>query len=102
MKSNSCGHQWIIALTQQLSECELDVQLRKILEQMLQDNYFAVYIDKDVVPQPSPVCLFKTLNFPSFSHQEITTLLSHLDSERVRISGKDGKHCFFPILRVGV
>ncbi|MEO2281754.1 GGDEF domain-containing protein [Pseudoalteromonas pernae] len=101
MKSNHCGHQWMIALTQKLSECELDLELKNILEHLLEDSYFALYMDKNVGVQPQPICVFASQGFPAYNSKQVSNAMQTLDSELVRISGQDGKHCFFPMHRNG-
>ncbi|WP_462157479.1 GGDEF domain-containing protein [Pseudoalteromonas sp. GB56] len=99
MKSNSCGHQWMITLTQKLSENELDLELKNILEHLLHNTYFALYMDKSVAVEPQPICVFASAGFPAFNQKQVTNVMRTLDSDLVRISGQDGKHCYFPMHR---
>ena len=44
MKANNCGHEWIISLTQQEEESDLDASLVQIIGDLLEVENFAIYI----------------------------------------------------------
>ncbi|WP_259396316.1 hypothetical protein [Pseudoalteromonas sp. SR44-2] len=56
MKANKCGHEWIIKLTQQEEESDLDSALIQIIGDLLEVDNFAIYVNKNFQP-PYPLLL---------------------------------------------
>lgn len=56
MKANKCGHEWIIKLTQQEEESDLDSALIQIISDLLEVDNFAIYVNKNFQP-PYPLLL---------------------------------------------
>ncbi|WP_171036765.1 GGDEF domain-containing protein [Pseudoalteromonas ruthenica] len=101
MQSNSCGHQWIIRLTQQQSERALDAALIDILSQVFADNNFALYINKQFTSQGRIRCSYSGGSAAILNDEQAQQLVAKIDAERMRISGSQGQYVYFPIYHLG-
>ncbi len=91
MQANKCGHEWIISLTQQEEEGDLDAALIQVISDLLEVDNFAIYINKYFcVPVPP-----KLINTPSdIEHvkpAKIQQLLSKATPNKVRVSHAGGR-----------
>ncbi|CCQ09902.1 diguanylate cyclase (GGDEF domain) with PAS/PAC sensor [Pseudoalteromonas luteoviolacea B = ATCC 29581] len=55
-KALRCGHEWAIALTEQLDEVALDAILQKICSDMVGEDGFSIWLNKTFNSSIEPVC----------------------------------------------
>lgn len=61
MKANKCGHEWIIKLTQQEEESDLDSALIQIISDLLEVDNFAIYVNKNFSAPYPQLLLIQTV-----------------------------------------
>ena len=67
MKANKCGHEWIIKLTQQEEENDLDSALIQIIGDLLEVDNFAIYVNKNFSAPIPPTLINPNSNLEQLS-----------------------------------
>ncbi|MBQ4832006.1 GGDEF domain-containing protein [Pseudoalteromonas sp. MMG010] len=80
MKQDTCGHQWIISLTQQQQESDLDAELIQVFNELVGFNGFALYVNKYFSDAGTPKQLNPHRTMEALSPQEAITLLRTLNA----------------------
>ena len=84
---NSCAHDWLISLTQQGDESELDLILISAVQSILFGTKIAVYMNKflDHVHKPKQICLSKTQVPMDLSNEQVETIIDKVNSNKIHI-----------------
>lgn len=101
---NSCAHDWLISLTQQDDESELDLILISAVQSILFGTKIAVYVNKflDHVHAPKQICLSKTQAPLNLTNQQVENIIDKVSSNKIHI-GEINSHgvTYFPIYHFG-
>jgi diguanylate cyclase (GGDEF)-like protein len=101
---NSCAHDWLISLTQQDDESELDLILISAVQSILFGTKIAVYVNKflDHVHAPKQICLSKTQGPLNLTSQQVDNIIEKVNSNKIHI-GEINSHevTYFPIYHFG-
>lgn len=101
---NSCAHDWLISLTQQDDESELDLILISAVQSILFGTKIAVYVNKflDHVHAPKQICLSKTQDPLNLTSEQVNNIIDKVSSNKIHI-GEINSHevTYFPIYHFG-
>jgi len=101
---NSCAHDWLISLTQQDDESELDLILMSAVQSILFGTKIAVYVNKflDHVHKPKQISLSKTQVPMDLSNEQVEAIIDKVSSNKIHI-GEINSHevTYFPIYHFG-
>ena len=101
---NSCAHDWLISLTQQDDESELDLILISAVQSILFGTKIAVYVNKflDHVHKPKQISLSKTQVPMDLSNEQVEAIIDKVSSHKIHI-GEINSHevTYFPIYHFG-
>ena len=86
MKANKCGHEWIIKLTQQEEESDLDSALIQIISDLLEVDNFAIYVNKNFSAPIPPTLINSNSNLEQLSPDEASLLLQKVTQNKIRVS----------------
>ncbi|MBB1376747.1 GGDEF domain-containing protein [Pseudoalteromonas sp. SR43-2] len=86
MKANKCGHEWIIKLTQQEEESDLDSALIQIISDLLEVDNFAIYVNKNFSAPIPPTLINPNSNLEQLSPDEASLLLQKVTQNKIRVS----------------
>ena len=86
MKANNCGHEWIISLTQQEEESDLDASLVQIIGDLLEVENFAIYINKHFSAQLPPTLINTHTRLEVLESNEALALLNKVTQNKIRVS----------------
>lgn len=86
MKANSCGHEWIIKLTQQEEESDLDAALIQIISNLLEVKNFSIYINKYVSQSLTPTLINADNSLKALEPQDALLLLNKVAENKIRVS----------------
>ncbi|MDC3211604.1 GGDEF domain-containing protein [Pseudoalteromonas distincta] len=86
MKANKCGHEWIIKLTQQEEESDLDSALIQIIGDLLEVDNFAIYVNKNFSAPIPPTLINPNSNLEQLSPDEASLLLQKVTQNKIRVS----------------
>lgn len=101
---NSCAHDWLISLTQQDDESELDLILISAVQSILFGSKIAVYVNKflDHVHAPKQIYLSKTQAPLNLSNQQIENIITKVSSNKIHIGEINSQEVtYFPIYHFG-
>ncbi|WP_024611690.1 GGDEF domain-containing protein [Pseudoalteromonas sp. TB64] len=90
MQANQCGHKWIVSLTQQEEESDLDCALTQALSDLLEINNFAAYINKHFCALVPPTLITPSNTLEHVNSNQIPYLLNKATLNKVRISHAHG------------
>ena len=85
MKANKCGHEWIIKLTQQEEESDLDSALIQIIGDLLEVDNFAIYVNKNFSAPIPPTLINSNSNLEQLSPDEASLLLQKVTQNKIRV-----------------
>jgi len=101
---NSCAHDWLISLTQQDDESELDLILISAVQSILFGTKIAIYVNKflDHAHAPKQICLTKTQAAINLSNKQVEDIIKKVNSNKIHI-GEINTHevTYFPIYHFG-
>ena len=86
MKANSCGHEWIVKLTQQEEESDLDTALIQIIADLLEIKHFAIYINKHISKPLPPTLINTSSSLKALSPTEALLVLNKVSQNKIRVS----------------
>tara|TARA_Y100000310_G_C20595106_1_gene770108 strand:- start:34 stop:996 length:963 start_codon:yes stop_codon:yes gene_type:complete len=86
MASNACGHDWVVTITQQEEEPELDSALINAVAELGEFTRFAIYINKTFNIGLPARLLNKNTAIEELSEQEVLDLLAKVSRNKIRIS----------------
>lgn len=91
MKANNCGHEWIVSLTQQEEESDLDTSLVQVIYDLLEVKNFAIYINKHFDAQIAAQLINKNTTLIQLSAEEALRLVEKLNENKGRITKQSDK-----------
>ena len=102
MKANKCGHEWIIKLTQQEEESDLDSALIQIISDLLEVDNFAIYVNKNFSAPILPTLINSNSNLEQLSPDEASLLLQKVTQNKIRVGyASSSTTSYVPIYHFG-
>ena len=86
MEANKCGHKWIVSLTQQEEEGDLDCALIQAVSDLLKVNNFAIYINKHFSAPIPPTLINPKNGLKDVNSIQIQHLLNKATPNKVIVS----------------
>ena len=90
MAANACGHDWVVEITQQEEEPELDQALINAVSELDEFSRFAIYINKFFKPGLPARLLNKDSVIEELSEHEVNELIEKVSRNKIRISRNYG------------
>ncbi|MBH0057757.1 GGDEF domain-containing protein [Pseudoalteromonas sp. SWXJZ94C] len=91
MEANKCGHEWIISLTQQEEESDLDSALVQVSSDLLKVDNFSIYINKHFSALVPPTLINPKNDLDNISSTQAQHLLSKATPNKVRVTHAYGR-----------
>ena len=102
MKANSCGHEWIVKLTQQEEESDLDTALIQIIADLLEIKHFALYINKHISRPLPPTLINTSSSLKALSPTEALLVLNKVSQNKIRVSRSSNViRSYLPVYHLG-
>ncbi|MCF7498362.1 MULTISPECIES: GGDEF domain-containing protein [unclassified Pseudoalteromonas] len=102
MPANACGHDWIISITQQEEEPELDQALINAVTELEEFSRFAIYVNKLFKPGLPARLLNKDSVIEELNEHEVSELIEKVSRNKIRISRNYGViSTYVPIYHIG-
>ncbi|SFC69587.1 GGDEF domain-containing protein [Pseudoalteromonas denitrificans] len=101
---NHCAHDWLISLTQQDDESELDLILISAIQSVLFGTKLIIYINKflDHTHRPKQINLKKTQSPLILSDDQVDEIIAKVGSNKIHIGEINSKTVtYFPIYHFG-
>lgn len=90
--TNSCGHEWIVSITQQEEEPDLDRALLSAIHELPDIEKFSLYVNKHFDNDVPPVLVNKDSPTELLDSQEISLILDKVAKNKIRISSAFGQY----------
>ncbi len=102
MASNACGHNWVVTITQQEEEPDLDRALINAIAELGEFSRFAIYINKTYKAGLPAILLNKNSAFEELGEYEVQELIERVSCNKIRISRNGGViYTYVPIYYIG-
>lgn len=86
MQANTCGHEWVVSLTEQEEESKLDIALIQVAGDLLNVKNFAIYINKHFTLQVPPTLINTQSNLKYLDPQKVQLLLNKAAPNKIRVT----------------
>jgi len=83
---NPCGHEWIVSITQQTEEPDLDQALLAAITELPECSEFALYVNKYFDNDIAPQLLNPDTSVEKLADQELISLLHKVSQNKIRVS----------------
>ncbi|MCQ8879027.1 diguanylate cyclase [Pseudoalteromonas shioyasakiensis] len=90
--TNSCGHEWIVSITQQEEEPDLDQALLSAITELPDIEDFALYVNKHFGKDIPPLLLNPDSSLEPLESQEVNLILQKVAKNKIRISSAFGHY----------
>ncbi|QLJ08962.1 GGDEF domain-containing protein [Pseudoalteromonas sp. JSTW] len=102
MQANPCGHEWVVTITQQEEEPELDQALIDAVAGLGEFSRFAVYVNKFFKPGLPAQLINKDTVIEKLSEHEVNELIEKVSRNKIRISLNYGCiYTYVPVYHTG-
>lgn len=99
---NPCGHEWIVSITQQTEEPDLDQALLVAISELPECSEFALYINKHFNHDIAPQLLNPHSSLEKLDDQALILLLNKVSQNKVRVSSAFGYFTsYIPVYYLG-
>lgn len=100
--ANPCGHEWVVSITQQEEEPDLDQALLRAISELAEIDAFAIYVNKHFNDDVAPILLNKDSPLGALENHEISSILQKVSKNKIRISAAFGSYTsYIPMYYLG-